>query len=157
MGDVGLSAGYGLAEMGAHVGRVFGPGAGRLVDQAMIDRFAEATGDRQWIHVDPDRARREGPFGGPIAHGYLTLSLLAGMQMDLGIYPGDASAVMNYGLNRVRFLAPVPAGARVVLVSGLVGVEEKPGRRWLLRVENEIRLEGGGPAVMAETLALVIA
>lgn len=148
---------YGLGNLTGHVGRVFGPGTPVLVDQAKIDSFAEATGDRQWIHVDPERARREGPFGGPIAHGYLTLSLLAAMQMELGIYPADAAGVMNYGLNRVRFLAPVPAGSRVVLVSTLLGVEEKPGRRWLLRVENEIRLADGGPVVMAETLGLVFA
>ena len=76
-------------------------------------RFAACTGDRQWIHVDVERAKRESPFGGPIAHGYLTLSLVAAMVMELGVIPPDAATGLNYGLDKVRFIAPVKAGARV--------------------------------------------
>ena len=76
-------------------------------------QFAACTGDRQWIHVDVERARRESPFGGPIAHGYLTLSLVAAMVMELGVIPPDAATGLNYGLDKVRFIAPVKAGARV--------------------------------------------
>jgi acyl dehydratase len=82
------------------------------VTQERIDRFADATGDRQWIHVDPERARRESPFRTTIAHGFLTLSLISQMARD-SLPAAGVRLVVNYGLNRVRFTAPVPAGARV--------------------------------------------
>ncbi|KVN40489.1 dehydratase [Burkholderia pyrrocinia] len=81
------------------------------VDQPRVDRFADATGDHQWIHVDPERARRESPFGGPIAHGFLTLSLIPVLMADALRF--EQKMGVNYGLNRVRFLKPVPVGARV--------------------------------------------
>lgn len=82
-----------------------------VVDQARIDAFAEATGDRQWIHVDRARAERESPFGGPVAHGFLTLSLMPALLMDtVAIHQRMG---LNYGMNRVRFTSPVPAGASV--------------------------------------------
>src|SRR6201996_5674481 len=81
------------------------------IDQARVDRFADATGDRQWIHVDPERARRESPFGGPIAHGFLTLSLIPGL-LDDTVTLRQRMGV-NYGLNRVRFTAPVPVDSQV--------------------------------------------
>ncbi|CAB3770538.1 dehydratase [Burkholderia sp. MSh2] len=81
------------------------------VDQQRVDRFADATGDRQWIHVDPERARRESPFGGPIAHGFLTLSLIPALMTDAMRL--EQKMGVNYGLNRVRFLKPVPVGSRV--------------------------------------------
>src|SRR4029077_21224346 len=83
------------------VGRDLGVSEWVIVDQDRIDQFAACTGDRQWIHVDVDRARRESPFGGPIAHGYLTLSLVAAMVMDLGVIPPDAATALNYGLDKV--------------------------------------------------------
>ena len=84
-----------------------------MVGQPRIDGFAEVTGDHQWIHVDVERARDEAPFGGPVAHGFLTLSLLAAAISEAGVVPADAKGVINYGLDKVRFLAPVPAGAEV--------------------------------------------
>ncbi|MGU7771305.1 MaoC family dehydratase [Burkholderia sp. MR1-5-21] len=81
------------------------------VDQRRVDGFADATGDHQWIHVDPERARRESPFGGPIAHGFLTLSLIPALMV--GAMRFEQKMGVNYGLNRVRFLKPVPVGARV--------------------------------------------
>jgi acyl dehydratase len=81
------------------------------IDQASVDRFAEATGDRQWIHVDPQRAQRESPFGGPIAHGFLTLSLIP-VLLDRTV-PFVQRLGVNYGLNRVRFTAPLPVGSQV--------------------------------------------
>ncbi|AIO40095.1 MaoC family dehydratase [Burkholderia sp. AU19243] len=81
------------------------------VDQQRVDRFADATDDRQWIHVDPERARRESPFGGPIAHGFLTLSLIPALMTDAMRF--EQKMGVNYGLNRVRFLKPVAVGARV--------------------------------------------
>ena len=81
------------------------------IDQASVDRFADATGDHQWIHVDPERARRESPFGGPIAHGFLTLSLIPALLAQTVSFKQRLG--VNYGLNRVRFTAPVPVGSRV--------------------------------------------
>lgn len=81
------------------------------IDQRRVDGFADATGDHQWIHVDPERARRESPFGGPIAHGFLTLSLIPALMTDAMRF--EQKMGVNYGLNRVRFLKPVPVGARV--------------------------------------------
>ncbi|MGN6666410.1 MAG: MaoC family dehydratase [Trinickia sp.] len=81
------------------------------IDPARVERFADATGDRQWIHVDPERARRESPFGGPIAHGFLTLALVPSLLMQVVRF--EQRMGVNYGLNRVRFPAPVPVGARV--------------------------------------------
>lgn len=81
------------------------------VDQPCVDRFAAATGDHQWIHVDPERAKRESPFGGPVAHGFLTLALIPALMTDALRF--EQRMGVNYGLNRVRFLKPVPVGARV--------------------------------------------
>src|SRR5579862_3621033 len=102
-----------LAELGERVGHELGLSDRVTIDQPRIDTFASCTGDRQWIHVDVERARRESPFRGPIAHGYLTLSLVAAMIMELGVIPPDAATGLNYGLNKVRFIAPVKAGSRV--------------------------------------------
>src|SRR5215470_19672753 len=87
------------------VGRDFGASDWVTVDQDRVEAFSACTGDRQWIHVDVDRARRDSPFGGPIAHGYLTLSLVAAMVIELGIIPPDAATGLNYGLDKVRFIA----------------------------------------------------
>ncbi|MEM5387488.1 MaoC family dehydratase [Paraburkholderia phymatum] len=95
------------------------------VDQASVDRFADATGDHQWIHVDPERAKRESPFGGPIAHGFLTLSLIPALLV--GTFGFEQRMGVNYGLNRVRFTAPVPVGSQLrarLVVAGVTDVEE---------------------------------
>src|ERR1700739_1800482 len=104
---------YSLATAPAFVGRDLGVSDWVTVDQDRIDQFAVCTGDHQWIHVDVERARRESPFGGTIAHGYLTLSLVAAMVMEIGVIPPDAATGLNYGLDKVRFIAPVKAGSRV--------------------------------------------
>src|ERR1700739_846026 len=95
---------YRFATIDDFVGRELGVSNWVVVDQARIDTFAECTGDRQWIHVDVERGKRESPFGGTIAHGYLTLSLLASLAMEIGVVPGDASAGLNYGLDKTRFM-----------------------------------------------------
>jgi acyl dehydratase len=110
--DNTATARYSLATAPAFVGRELGVSDWITVDQNRIDQFAACTGDRQWIHVDVERARRESPFGGPIAHGYLTLSLVAAMVMEIGVIPPDAATGLNYGLDKARFIAPVKAGAR---------------------------------------------
>ena len=115
-------------------GDVFGPSSWIEVSQSQIDTFAEATGDHQWIHVDPERAK-EGPFGTTIAHGYLTLSLIPVMSSE--VVPRQGRMGINYGLNRVRFPSPVPVGSRVRGTFEVVGVEE---------------IEGGGQVTMTATI-----
>jgi acyl dehydratase len=116
-------------------GLALGPTAWREVTQEQVNRFAEATGDDQWIHVDPERAAA-GPFGGTIAHGYLTLALLAPFGFEL-LQVEDASAAINYGVNKVRFPAPVPVGSRV---------------RAHFRVEDVAEVEGGIQVTTAATI-----
>lgn len=150
--------GYSTATLAGFAGHDFGASAPVTVGQERIDGFAETTGDFQWIHVDVERAKKESPFGGPVAHGFLTLSLLAAATMDSGIIPADAKGVVNYGLDKVRFLSPVPAGAAVTCCFRLVGTEEKGPGRQLLRLAAEARIaETGKTAVVGEVLALVIA
>jgi acyl dehydratase len=149
--------GYSIATLGEFVGHDFGASAPVKVGQDRIDGFADITGDDQWIHVDVERATKESPFGGPIAHGFLTLSLLAAAVSEAGCVPADAKGVLNYGLDKVRFLSPVPSGATVSCNFRLAGVEEKGQGRHLLRLEAEARIDGTEtPAVVGEVLALVI-
>ncbi|MCW2919787.1 MAG: MaoC family dehydratase [Actinomycetia bacterium] len=115
----------GLDEIKALAGRDLGSSPWLEITQQRIDTFADATGDHQWIHVDPDRAK-DGPFGTTIAHGYLTLSLLIPMWNDILDIQGIGMAV-NYGLNRVRFPAPVPSGSRIRLSAALTEVSDVPG------------------------------
>ncbi|MEX3813176.1 MaoC family dehydratase [Paraburkholderia sp. BR13439] len=150
--------GYSIATIDEFVGHEFGVSDWVVVDQARIDAFAHCTGDRQWIHVDVERARRESPFGGTIAHGYLTLSLLAALAMEIGLIPEDATAGLNYGLDKVRFMTPVKAGARVRNRVSLVSVEKKGGGRIIVKTMNELQIEGEDkPALVAETLAMLVA
>ena len=128
------------------------------VSQERIDEFAACTGDDQWIHVDVERARRESPFGGTIAHGYLTLSLLAPMVAQLGLVPADAKAALNYGLDKVRFISPVKAGARVRGRLDITGTEPRGGGRTLMKVLCTLDIEGEAkPALEAELLCLLVA
>src|SRR3974390_1969423 len=123
------------------VGRELGTSNWVVVDQSRIDQFANCTGDRQWIHVDVERATREGPFGAPIAHGYLSLSLTAAMLMEIGIIPPDAASGLNYGLDKVRFLAPVKAGKRVRARVALVSAQPQDGGRLLLKLDCKLEIE----------------
>src|SRR5690606_11944237 len=101
-----MPEGYTLDTLAEHVGRELGVSGWRTVDQATIDAFADVTGDHQWIHVDVERARHESPHGATIAHGLLTLSLLPAMRAEVGVVPGGVGRVLNYGYDRIRFLAP---------------------------------------------------
>jgi acyl dehydratase len=148
---------YGMATAPQFVGRELGTSQWTAVDQERIDRFAACTGDRQWIHVDVDRARRESPFGGPIAHGYLVLALVAAMVLEIGVVPPDAATGLNYGLDKVRFVAPVKAGARVRMRAVLLSAEPQGGGRMLLRLQCTLEIEGETkPALVAEILCLLI-
>jgi len=144
-----------LSDLAQHVGKELGVSNWLTVEQSRIDQFAECSGDRQWIHVDVERAKRESPYRAPIAHGYLTLALVAPLQMEIGAVPTDADAAFNYGLDRVRFLAPVKAGARVRLRVALLDVEKKGGGV-VLKTSNTLEIEGSDkPALIAESLALI--
>ena len=140
------------ADMKAHIGQKIGTSEWVLVDQPMIDKFAEATGDHQWIHVDVERAKREMPGGKTIAHGYLTLSLLPVASYEVLPRDPDARMGINYGLNRVRFPAPVPVGSRVRATFEVVSVEEIEGgsqRTLKATVERE---GGDKPVCVAEVV-----
>ena len=126
------------------------------ITQARVNAFAEATGDHQFIHIDPEKAAQT-PFGGPIAHGFLTLSLLAGEFAKLGgsLPLGGAKMVVNYGLNRVRFTAPVRVGSRLRSRAVLQSVKAGAGY-WQVILLNTIEIEGQDrPAATAETVARV--
>ena len=143
-----------LADLTARVGQAFGASDWLTITQARVDAFAEATGDRQFIHVDPARAAGT-PYGGTVAHGFLTLALLAGELMPQGLNDLPARMVVNYGLNRVRFVTPVRVSARIRSRAVLAGVEEGPGHAQLtLSVTVEIEGEER-PALVAEWLARV--
>ena len=143
-------------ELKRMIGREVGVSPWVVVDQAMIQQFADCTGDRQWIHVDPERARRESPFRKTIAHGYLTLSLIGALIQHIGAIPENTMAAFNYGLDKVRFLAPVITGARVRLRTTLLSIEDKGPGQYLMKAENTIEIEGGEkPALIAETLAML--
>ena len=139
----------------ALVGREVGRSDWFAVTQERIDAFAAATEDRQWIHVDPERAAR-GPLGGTVAHGYLLLSLLPFFNLSNEVFAGRFRMAVNYGLDRVRFPHPVPAGARVRNRAVLRKIEKRGFRRVLVTVENTVEVEGAAkPAMVAEVLALI--
>ena len=141
------------ADMAAYAGKELGKSDWLTVDQKMIDRFAEATGDHQWIHVDVERARREMPGGKTIAHGYLTLSLIPRLTQSI-VRIRKRSRGINYGSNKVRYLNPVKAGSRVRLVQGLKAAEPIEGGQRLI-YDMTIEIEGEErPALIAETIAL---
>ena len=138
-----------------HVGETLGPSEWLTVTQEMIDKFADATGDHQWIHVDVERAKKELPGGKTIAHGYLTLSLLPRLAPTLMKVEKRRRGV-TYGSNRVRFTAPVPAGARIRLKQRLVKVEPVEDNGFRITSEMTMEVEGNTrPAMVAETLSIV--
>jgi acyl dehydratase len=116
----------GIEGLRALVGQEIGVSDWREIDQDLINRFADATGDHQWIHIDVERARRESPFGTTIAHGYLILSLVPAFNEEIFTVEG-LKLVVNYGLNKVRFVSPVPAGSRLRMRGHLAELSEVPG------------------------------
>ncbi|MER5718263.1 MaoC family dehydratase [Streptomyces sp. NPDC002132] len=141
----------GLDELKKLAGGDLGTSEWIEVTQERVDTFADATGDHQWIHVDPERAK-DGPFGAPIAHGYLTLSLFIPLFTELLDVQGVTTKV-NYGLNKVRFPAPVKVGSRIRLAGKLAEVEEVPGGVQIT-VDGTIEIEGGAkPAAVLQSLS----
>jgi acyl dehydratase len=143
-----------LAELPSLKGSVLGSSDWFEVTQDRVNTFADATDDHQWIHVDPERATAESPFGGPIGHGFLTLSLFVPMWSQI-LTVTDATMGVNYGLNKVRFPAPVPVGARIRLTATLLDVEEVKGGLQLV-VSGVIERDGSDkPVCVLESLTRV--
>lgn len=141
----------GIDDITAAVGSVLGTSEWITVDQERIDGFAESTGDHQWIHVDPERAAR-GPYGGTIAHGYLTLSLLPAMLTRIYRVEGARMAV-NYGLNRVRFVSPVPVNSRLRGTAALLEAKPLPDNAIAMTLRTTVEIDGAErPACVAESV-----
>ena len=142
------------SELSSLIGQEVGVSRWFEIDQARIDAFADVTEDHQFIHVDPEAARQT-PFGGTIAHGFLTLSLASAMSYD-AVKPLDGVVMgVNYGFDKLRFLALVPAGSRVRGRFKLLSAEDKGGGRWLIKHELTIEIDGADkPALIAEWLGM---
>ena len=141
-----------LEELRSLLGETIGPSEPITVDQARIDLFADATGDHQWIHVDPERAK-DGPYGTTIAHGYLTLSLIPVFNADL-VQLAFGTARVNYGVNKVRFPAPVPVGSQVRASVTFTDITEGPAGA-TVTAKYVLDAGAGKPACVAETLVLI--
>src|SRR6516162_8187783 len=147
-----------LTSMAGQIGQELGVSAWQTVDQERIKEFAQCTGDRQWIHVDVERAQRESPFRGTIAHGFLTLATLAPAAFEIWIEPAGIGQAFNYGIDRLRFINPVKAGARIRSRIKLLAIEPKGEGRLLVTTENTVEIEGEDrPALIATMLAMVTA
>lgn len=147
-----------VADLAKHIGEEIGVSSWILLDQNRINEFAHCTGDHQWIHLDAERAAREGPFGGTIAHGFLTLSLIAPTSFEVMLGRISPKSVVNYGLERVRFVAPVRSGKRVRNHIVIASVENKGTGRYLVTTDNTMEIEGESkPALTASALAMFIA
>lgn len=143
-----------VTELSQYVGKELGRSDWLKIDQQRINLFAEATGDFQFIHVDPDKAAKT-PFGGTIAHGFLTLSLIPKLMEDILVLPEGLKMVVNYGLDSVRFIQPVKVDSKVRLKVDLGEVTEKKPGQWLLKASATLEIEGEEkPAYIAEPLSL---
>jgi acyl dehydratase len=132
---------HGIDDLWALKDQVIGPSRWREVSQEMVDQFAELSGDDQWIHVDVERATRESPFGTTIAHGNLTLALIDGLRRDLTEWSGFRLGV-NYGWNKVRFPAPVPAGSKVRATAETVEIDDLGGGWYQIATRFTLEVEG---------------
>ncbi len=143
-----------IDELAALTGQHLGYSEYQEITQEQVNLFAAATGDHQWIHEDVERAR-SGPFGGTIAHGFLSLSLIPKLMEGLLVLPEGLKMAVNYGLDTVRFIQPVRVGSRVRLGLTLLDVNEKNPGQWLIKARATLEIEGQEkPAYIAETLSL---
>jgi acyl dehydratase len=144
-----------LSEVRSRIGTEVGVSGWLTIDQARIDAFADATEDRQFIHVDPEAAART-PFGGTVAHGFLSLSMLSRMAAEAVVVPDGVKMAVNYGLDRVRFIAPVRSGQRIRGRFVLDSIDEKAPGQLLLRHSVTVEIEGvDKPALTAQWLGLL--
>jgi len=147
---------YSFTTVADFVGQEIGSSDWMTVDQPMIDAFAKLTGDRQWIHIDMERAEREAPTGTTIAHGLLTLSLLPMMRSEIGVIPKGTGRAINYGYDKIRFLAPIKSGARIRTHVTLSTVTPR-GNGLLIDTRNTVEIEGEDkPAMIADSLTLLL-
>jgi acyl dehydratase len=143
-----------VAELKDYVGKDLGRSEWLVIDQNRINQFAECTGDHQFIHVDPEKARMT-PFGGTIAHGFLSLSLIPMLMDKIMLMPEGLKMAVNYGLDSVRFIQPVKVDSKVRLAVTLIDVNEKNPGQWLLKARAVLEIEGQEkPAYVAEPLTL---
>ncbi len=144
------------AELLGLAGHESKPTSWLAIDQERVDRFADATGDHQFIHVDPEKAALT-PLGATVAHGYLTLSLLPMMSEEIALVPEGLQMAFNYGVNKVRFPSPVKVGSEIRLRSKVLEVTEKHPGRVLVRAEATVEIRGEEkPGLVAETLAMYV-
>ena len=137
------------------VGKEIGVSDWLEISQERIDRFAECTDDRQWIHTNKEKAK-SGPFGTTVAHGYLVLSLLSYFNFQYAIFAEGIKMAFNYGLNKVRFISPVPGGAKIRHRAVLKNVIEKNSHNLFLIIDNTVEIDGHDkPAMLAESLYLI--
>ena len=149
-----MTRGATWSELERQVGADLGSSAPQVIDQAMVDAHAATTGDAQWIHNDPERARAESPFGGPVVQGFLLLSLLTAHGAALRIPDaGDVSMLVNYGFDRVRFVAPVPVGAAVHVRATLAEVRPKEADRAVVAFDVTMEARVGSDAVFDAVVA----
>ncbi|PKL98857.1 MAG: dehydratase [Gammaproteobacteria bacterium HGW-Gammaproteobacteria-9] len=145
-----------VAQLKDYIGKELGHSEWLTIDQERVNQFADCTGDHQFIHIDTEKAAQT-PFGGTIAHGFLSLSLLPMLSGDLLVVPEGTKMGVNYGLDSLRFIQPVRVGSRVRLGLTLIDVHEKNPGQWLLKARAVMEIEGSEkPAYIAETLALCI-
>ncbi len=143
-----------IEQIKGRIGQELGISDWLQIDQKRINDFADCTGDHQWIHVDEEMAAN-GPFGKTIAHGYLTVSLIPHFSSGVSIIPEGTKMAINYGMNKLRFVNPVPVGSKVRDRISLSGVEEKGGGRYLISTTHTIEIQGADkPACIAETLTM---
>jgi acyl dehydratase len=143
-----------VTELQSYVGKELGRSDWMTIDQERINQFAECTGDHQFIHVDPEKAKFT-PFGGTIAHGFLSLSLLPMLSESIMLTPKGMKMGVNYGLDSVRFIQPVKVNSKVRLVLTLIDATEKNPGQWLLKAKAVLEIEGSEkPAYIAEALTL---
>lgn len=145
-----------LEELAGYTGKVVGQSPWKNISQEMIQAFADATGDHQWIHVDVERAKKEAPWGAPVAHGFLTLSLIPQLNQQAMTVTGPA-ATINYGMNKVRLPSAVKSGSDIRSTVELVRVEQVDEKRVLATYKTVIEIKGEEkPAVVAENLAMYV-
>lgn len=145
------------ADLTGHAGKEIGLSEWIRVDQTRIDQFADVTEDHQFIHLDAERAAKETPFGGTIAHGFLSLSLLSRMAMDIGFVLDGMTMGINYGFDKVRFLQPVKSGSRVRGRFVLEEAIERQSGQWMLRFGVTVEIEGSDkPALIAQWLTMQV-
>lgn len=143
-----------VAALPEYEGRDLGYTRWHTIDQARIDAFASATGDHQWIHVDRERAERESPFGGTVAHGFLTVALAPALLPEL-VEVSNCSRIVNYGIEKLRLREPVPSGAQIRLGASIAGVRSVPGGAMWVSLAVKFEVEGGKRPVCSGELIFV--